>query len=373
MIRQTIARVNLEAIAANVAALRVLLDEDDGTPGIIGVVKANAYGHGAVAVARTLELAGIEMLACADIEEGIELRQAGITKPILVFGALSLSDLDGIFEFKLTPTVSTPTAALAVEEAGARRNAVIGCHLKIDTGMNRLGFRYDNLDRTMPPLAASRHLRVDAAYTHFACADDPEAQSFEDQRVRFEQALAALDRHGIRPAIRHAANSAATLRDRRTWFEFVRPGLLLYGIVPPPLGSTLPFQPALSLTSRVVAVKGVRPGDGVGYGLRYAPSEPRDIAVVPAGYADGVDTRLANRGFALVRGRRAPIVGSVCMDMIMLDVTGFGVQTGDEVVLIGSQGGEQITAREVAATIGTIPWEVVCKLGSRIARSYEPA
>ena len=372
MIRQTVARVNLEAIAANVATLRVLLDEGDGDTGIIAVVKANAYGHGAVAVARTLEAAGVEILACADIEEGIALRTAGITKPILVFGALSLSDLDGIFDFNLTPTVSTPTAAQAIEAAGKRRNAAVGCHLKIDTGMNRLGFRYDNLDRTMPEIAASRHLRVDAVFTHFACADDPEAQSFEDQRVRFEQALAVLDRHGIRPAIRHAANSAATLRDRRTWFDYVRPGLLLYGIVPPPLGSTLPFQPALSLTSRVVAVKGLRPGEGVGYGLRYVPDTARQVAVVPTGYADGLDTRLANRGFALVRGRRAPIVGSVCMDMIMLDVTGFGVETGDDVVLIGSQGGDEITAREIASTIGTIPWEVVCRLGARIVRSYEP-
>lgn len=371
MIRQTVARVNLEAIAANVAALRVLLDEDDAAPGIIGVVKANAYGHGAVAVAQTLERAGVEILACADIEEGIELRKAGITRPILVFGALSLSELDGLFDFDLTPSVSSPTAAQAIEDAGARRNAVLGCHLKIDTGMNRLGFRHDNLDRTMPAVAASRHLRVDAVYTHFACADDPESSSFEDQRVRFEQALAVLDRHGIRPKIRHAANSAATLRDRRTWFDYVRPGLLLYGIVPPPLGSTLPFQPALSLTSRVTAVKGLRAAEGVGYGLRYTPTEPREVAIVPAGYADGLDTRLANRGFALVRGRRAPIVGSVCMDMVMLDVTGLGVQTGDEVVLIGSQGADAITAREVAATIGTIPWEIVCRLGSRIVRSYE--
>lgn len=370
MIRQTVARVNLDAIAANVAAIRVLLDEEDHPPGIIGVVKANAYGHGAVAVAETLERAGVEILACADIEEGIELRKAGIARPILVFGALSLSDLDGIFDFNLTPTVSSPTAAQAIEEAGARRKTVVGCHLKIDTGMNRLGFRHDNLDRTMPALAASRHLRVHAVYTHFASADDPEAQSFDDQRVRFEQALAALDRHGVRPTIRHAANSAATLRDRRTWFDFVRPGLLLYGIVPPPLGSTLPFQPALSLTSRVVAVKGLRAGEGVGYGLRYTPTQPRDVAIVPAGYADGLDTRLANRGFALVRGRRAPIVGSVCMDMIMIDVTGFGVHTGDEVVLIGRQGSDEITAREVAATVGSIPWEVVCRLGSRIVRSY---
>lgn len=370
VIRQTVARVNLDAIAANVAALRVLLEEGDSETGIIGVVKANAYGHGAVAVGHTLEKAGVDILACADIAEGVELRKAGISTQILIFGALGLSDLDGLFEFNLTPTVSSPTAAQNIERTAAKRGAAIGCHLKIDTGMNRLGFRWDNLDRTMPEIAASKHLRVDAVYTHFACADEPESQSFDDQRVRFEQALAALDRHGLRPRIRHAANSAATLRDRRTWYDFVRPGLLLYGIVPPPLGSTLPFQPALSLTSRVVAVKGLRPHEGVGYGLRYTPDSPRQVAVVPAGYADGLDTRLANKGFALVRGRRAPIVGSVCMDMIMLDVTDFSVETGDEVVLIGSQGNEQLTAREVAATVGSIPWEVVCRLGSRIVRSY---
>ena len=371
MIRQTVARVDLEAIAANIATLRVLLDEEETPPGIIAVVKANAYGHGAVTVAQRLEQAGVDMLACADIEEGIELRKAGVTKPILVFGALSLSDLDGVFDFDLTPTVSTPTAAEAVEQAGAARNAVIGCHLKIDTGMNRLGFRHDNLDRTMPAIAASRHLRVDAVYTHFACSDNPESESFDLQRVRFEQALAALDRYDIKPKVRHAANSGAVLRDRRTWYDFIRPGLLLYGIVPPPLGSTLPFTPALSLTSRVVAVKGLRAGEGVGYGLRYTPDSPREVAVVPAGYADGLDTRLANIGVALVRGRRATIVGSVCMDMIMLDVTGFGVQTGDEVVLIGRQGDDEVSAREVAGTVGTIPWEIVCRLGARIARSYE--
>src|SRR5690606_13729436 len=181
----------------------------------------------------------------------------------------SLSDLDGVFEFNLTPTISTPTAASALEGAAAKRGVQVACHLKIDTGMNRLGFRHDNLDRTMPSIAASRHLRVDAAYTHFACSDKPESQSFDEQRVCFERALATLERHGIRPRARHTANSGAVLRDRRTWYDFVRPGLLLYGIVPPPLGSTLPFVPALSLTSRVVAVKGLRAGEGVGYGLRY--------------------------------------------------------------------------------------------------------
>jgi len=176
---------------------------------------------------------------------------------------------------------------------------------------------------------------------------------------------------------RHACNSAALLRDSRVWYDFVRPGLLLYGIVPPPLASTLPLEPAMSLTSRVVAVKGLRTGEGVGYGWRYRAQEPRSIAVVPAGYADGLDTRLGGRGVVLVRGRRAPIVGAVSMDMITIDVTDIhDVTPGDEVVLLGRQGHEpwqQIDAREVAASIGTIPWEIVCRLGARVEREYRQA
>jgi alanine racemase len=244
--------------------------------------------------------------------------------------------------------------------------------LKIDTGMNRLGFRHDNLARTMPAVLGSRHLTFDAVYTHFATADLPESPFLEEQRTRFERALLALDSMGLHRTRLHAANSAALLRDTRTWYDWVRPGLLLYGIAPPPLNAgDLDLRPALSLSSRIVAVKGLRPGEGTGYGLRWMPTEPKSIAIVPAGYADGLDTRLANRASVLVRGHRVPIVGSVCMDMIMVDVTGLEVSPGDDVVIIGRQGDEQITAREVAAAIGAIPWEIVCRLGSRIERRYD--
>jgi alanine racemase len=338
----------------------------------MAVVKANAYGHGAAAVGRALEAAGAAMLACADIEEGVTLREAGIIAPILVFGALSVSDLDGLVDYSLTPTVSTPAAARAVAVLARRRGVRIGCHLKIDTGMNRLGFRHDNLHRTMPEVLASPHLRIDAVYTHFAMAESIESEFLEEQRVRFERALAALGAMGLTGAARHAANSAAMLRDRRVWYDWVRPGLVLYGVVPPPLAAAdLELGPALSLRSRIVAVKGIRAGEGSGYGLTWRADGPRTIAIVPAGYADGLDTRLSGRGVALVGGRRVPIVGSVCMDMIMVDVTGLDVSPGDEVVLIGQQGPEAITAREVAAMIGTIPWEVLCRLGSRIDRRYQ--
>jgi alanine racemase len=310
------------------------------------------------------------MLACADIEEGIVLRRAGIRVPILVFGALSVSNPAGLFEYSLTPTISTPSAARAVQAAAAQRQVVCGYHLKIDTGMNRLGFRHDNLARTLPELLASPNLRLEAIYTHFATAENAENDLFDQQRTRFEAALRTLNL----PVLRHAANSAATLRDSRVWYDIVRPGLLMYGIVPPPLASTIPLKPVMSLKSRVVSVKGLRPGETVGYGGRFSASAPATVAVVPAGYADGLDLRLEGRGHVLVRGRRVPIVGAVSMDMMTIDVSGLhDVQPGDEVVLIGSQGTEpwqRIDVREMAAAIGTIPYEVVCRIGTRIERQY---
>jgi alanine racemase len=384
MIRSTVAHVDLAALQANLAAIKTYLSSEPGRtpPGIIAVVKANAYGHGSQRVALALEQAGATMLACADIEEGIVIRQAGVRVPILIFGALSVSNLDGVFEYALTPTISTPGAARAVQAAAARHKTTMAYHLKIDTGMNRLGFRHDNLRRTLPELLRSENLRLDAVYTHFASADVPESPVFDEQRARFEDAWTVVDalaesrvKTPESRVLRHACNSAALLRDSRVWYDAVRPGLLLYGIVPPPLASMIPLTPVMSLTSRVVAVKGLRPGEGVGYGWRFQADAPRTVAVVPAGYADGLDTRLCGRGHVLIRGQRAPIVGAVSMDMITVDVTDLGdVQPGDEVVLLGRQGSEswqQIDAREVAAAIGTIPWEVVCRLGTRVERQYD--
>jgi alanine racemase len=375
MIRPTVARVDLSALKTNYHRIAQHVartyDSNAEPPGIIAVVKANAYGHGAGEVARALEDAGADLLACADIEEGAALRAAGVRVEILVFGALSVSDLDGIFDCRLTPTISSPGAARAVQAAAAKYRRRLPFHLKIDTGMNRLGFRRDNLDRTLPPLFASANLELDAVYTHFATADDLESPLFDEQRLRFGRALADVTRLGGRPRYRHAANSAAIIRDARAWYERVRPGLLLYGLVPPPMASSLDLVPVMTLGSRVVAVKGVRTGEGVGYGAHFKANRPTDVAIVPAGYADGLDMRLAGRGSVLIRGQRAPIVGSVCMDMLMADVTGLDVSPGDEVVLIGNQGNDRIDVREMAATIGTIPYEILCRIGARIERLYE--
>jgi alanine racemase len=440
MVRPTVARIDLHALQSNYRRIvaHLTAEGQGGAPGVIAVVKANAYGHGAGQVARALEDAGADLLACADIEEGAVLRSAGVRADVLVFGALSVSDLDGLFDCNLTPTISTPGAARAVQAAAAKHGQRVRYHLKIDTGMNRLGFRFDNLRRTLPELLASPNLELAAVYTHFATADDPESALFQQQHARFERALAeiatlcpglrlrtagASDPDAIRnrqsrstgdlPSVAtgdlasvprsvpgsdpgtdlgtdsgsdpgtdlgtdsgdrrpyvHAANSAALLRDSRVWYERVRPGLLLYGIAPPPLATTIGLRPVMSLDSRIVAVKGVRQGEGVGYGVKFTAGRATSIAIVPAGYADGLDLRLAGRGFVLIRGRRAPIVGSVCMDMLMADVTGLDVSPGDEVVIIGSQGDDRIDVREIAAEIGTIPYEVLCRVGTRIERLY---
>lgn len=385
VIRCTSAHVDLDATRTNYQAIAQYLSREAAlnrsvargpvsAPGIIAVVKANAYGHGAVRVARALEEVGAAWLAVADIEEGIELRESGTRARVLVFGALSVSDLEGVFEYDLTPTIASPAAGRALQSAARARDTRVRYHLKIDTGMHRLGFRHENIRWTLPELVDSSHLELEAVYTHFATADEPEHPLFDTQRLAFEAAVETLSDLGVRPQYRHAANSAALLRDSRVWYDFVRPGLLLHGVVPSPLGTTISLTPVMSLASRVVAVKGVRPGETVGYGARFTPDRPTTLAVIPAGYADGLDRRLENRAYVLIRGRRAPIVGAVSMDMLTADVTEIeDVNPGDEVVLLGSQGDsplQTLDAREMASAISSIPYEILCRLGSRVHRMY---
>jgi alanine racemase len=375
VIRPTLACVDLEALGHNARAIRrfTAAGRGDGGPALAGVVKANAYGHGAVEVARTLVGAGATVLACADVEEGVELREAGLSVPILVFGAFSLGDFEGIFDARLTPTVSTPTAARRLQDAAARRGVRLRYHLGIDTGMHRLGLRHDNLAHTLPDVLAAPNLQLEGVYTHFATADVPGDELFALQRRNFDAANESLARLGVRGYLRHAANGAAMLADPATWFDLVRPGLLMFGVAPEAFEGTVPVRPVMSLRSRIAAVKGVRVGESIGYGGRFVARRPTTMAVVPAGYADGLDTGLEGRGVALVRGRRVPIVGSVCMDMITLDVTGIGAEPEDEVVLVGRQGTDEITVREMARWVSTIPYELLCRVGNRVARVYLPA
>jgi len=376
VIRQTVARIDLGALAHNARAIRAFIAAPPGgrpVPALVGVVKANAYGHGAAEAARTLVVAGAAMLACADVEEACELRAAGLTVPILVFGPFSLGDLDAVFDADLTPTISTPAAARRLQDAAARRGVRIRCHLGIDTGMHRLGLRHDNLARTLPAVLAAPNLEIAGVYTHFATADTPGDELFARQCRNFESAGRTLAALGVTGCVQHAANSGALLADPATWFDIVRPGLLMYGVAPPAFEGRVAVRPVMSLRSRVAAVKGVRVGESIGYGGRFVARRPTTMAVVPAGYADGLDTRLEGRGFVLVHGRRVPIVGSVSMDMITLDVTGMPVEPGDEVVITGRQGDDEITVGEMARWVGTIPYELLCRVGPRVARVYEAA
>lgn len=379
MVRPTHAVVDLERLTANYREIGRYLARAGRlpVPRIIAVIKANAYGHGAVAVGRALEQAAasgsavVPILACADIEEGVELRRAGVTSPILVFGALSVSNLAGVFDYDLTPTVSSPSAAQALEHAAASRGVHLGVHLKIDTGMHRFGFRHDNLRTTLPEVVRSSHLTIEAVYTHFATAEQYGEPLFDVQRARFDQVRTDASALGLQDVWWHAANSGALLRDQRTWYDAVRPGLLLYGVEPPTLDTELDLYPVMSLRSRVVAVKGLRCGESAGYGACFVASRSMRIAVLPAGYADGLDLRLAGRGTVLVRNWYASVV-TVSMDSTTIDVADIDVNPGDDVVVLGEQGDKHIGACDIASAIGTVPHEVLCRIGTRIKRTYTP-
>jgi alanine racemase len=373
MPRPSVAKIELAALLHNFSAIErhVAANRPEGpAPHAIAVVKANAYGHGAVEVAACLERGGARMFACADLDEAVVLRQAGIAAPILVFGTLAFDDFGALFDHSITPTIGSLLTARRLQAAAARRGTRIQCHLKIDTGLNRTGFRFDDLDRAMPEVLASPGLDVEGVYTHFATADDNEHPLFELQLERYRLAIAQLERLGLRRPLRHAANSAAVMRDPGCWYEAVRPGLALYGVRPSAGVPPVPLLPVLSLRSRVVAVNELRAGESVGYGARFVAGGAASIAVVPLGYGDGLDYRLAGRASALVGGCKVPVVGSVCMDSLALDVTGLPVQVGDEVVLIGRQGQESITVEEMARAIGTIPYEVLSRIGVRVLREY---
>ena len=323
-------------------------------PASIAVVKANAYGHGAGQVARALEDAGADLLACADIEEGAALRAAGVRAEILVFGALSVSDLDGLFDCRLTPTISTPGAARAVQAAAAAIQAAaplspedrhrhepprVPLRQPAPDAAGAAGQREPRARRRLHALRHGRRSRARRCSTSSACVSSARcATSTRSAAARAtatpqQRRAAARFARVVRPRPARACCSTASCRRRSR--------------------RRLPLTPVMTLGSRVVAVKGMRPGEGVGYGAQFTADRPTTIAIVPAGYADGLDMRLAGRGAVLIRGRRAPIVGSVCMDMLMADVTGLDVSPGDEVVIIGSQ--QRPSARSIGSTCARWP------------------
>jgi alanine racemase len=342
------------------------------------VLKADAYGHGAPAVARTLERARVDGFCVALLEEAVELREAGIVAPILVMGGHYGTAHDEVVARGLVPVVHDLGAIDAFARL-VRSGAVPGpieVHLKVDTGMARLGVTMNDLPQLAAKLEGIPEVRVSGLMTHLACADASDLAETTEPMARFEAAGALLARHGIHPELRHAANSAALLRAQAR-LDAVRPGIAIFGVSPrvgaEPL--TADLRPVMRVRTEVVAVRDVESGAPVGYGATWRAPRRARIATLPLGYADGLSRQLGNRGHVLVRGRRAPIVGAVSMDMTMIDVTDVpGATVRDEVVVLGAQEGplgrDTIGAEEIAAHSDTIPWEVLTSVSRRVPRFY---
>ncbi len=363
--RPTRALIDLSALAHNYHEVT----RRTGGRKVLAVVKAQAYGHGSVAVARRLAELGAAMLGVALVEEGRELREAGITVPILVMGPLFPEQAEAVVELGLTPVVFTRTFARALAERAGRVARTVPVHVKIDTGMGRIGLPPAEAAEFIAEIAGLPGVAVEGLMTHFADADLQDKQFASVQMDRFETLVRTLVGKGIAVPLRHAANSAAVLAYDRALLTMVRPGLMLYGYNPLERQAPSGLRPVLSWVTRVSFVKKVPAGTPVSYGRTFVTERESLIATVPVGYADGFSRALSNRGEALVRGVRVPVAGRVCMDMMMLDVTGVpGVAEGDEVTLIGSQASERITADEIAQKAGTISYEVLCGIGSRVPR-----
>jgi alanine racemase len=357
--------VNLGAIRRNIQRVAKIT----GRP-VMPVVKANAYGHGLFEVAKAAEKAGAARLCVARLEEAIALRDAGITAAILVLGYTSPLDVPKAIERSISVALFNQENAPQYEEAARNCQGKLNVHIKIDTGMGRLGIFPQGAADFVASVSKMDCINVEGLFTHFASADEPQKSTTEEQNTRFEQVINELASVGIRPQIIHAANSAASLYYPNTWYDAVRPGLAIYGMSPSP-EAPLPedFEPALTWKTRLTSVKILPPGSGVSYNHRYVTQVEERIGATAVGYADGLRRKLGN--IALVGGRRVLQAGMVCMDQTMWllqDVP--NAKVGDEVVLIGRQGNERITAEEVAASWNTIDYEVVCGLSARVPRYY---
>jgi alanine racemase len=368
----TYATINLAALAHNLSRIKRYL-----SPGcdVMAIVKANAYGHGAMEIAHALARHGIGRFAVASLDEGIALRQAGLSASIIVLGALFEEQVSDLVAHQLTPVVSDGRLLPALAKAAYSHPTPYPIHLKVETGMGRLGLSPEELLVLLENPLLQSPLQVDGLMTHLADADGKDSTFTEQQLGAFRAVQEHIRQRGVTIPLVHTANSAAIVRFPGAHFSLVRPGIMLYGYHTLPATVPAPdLRPVLSLRSTIVQLRTIPRGGTVSYNGTFVASRPTRIAVLPIGYADGYSRRLSHRGSVLIQGHRVPIVGLVCMDMIMVDVTDLPpVQVGEAVTLIGQQGGESIWADEVADWIGTIPYEVLCGIGSRVPRLYESA
>ncbi len=372
------AEVSLSALRGN---FRALQQHVDAGVTICAVVKCDAYGHGAEACARALEQVGACWFGVTSTDEGVALRDAGVRSRILVMVGVFRGEEEDALRYGLTPTVHRIEDVQAVAQAAARigRRDPVAVHLKLDTGMARLGLSLSELDHFVERLKSLPQVALEGVFSHLASSEVLDADDAQRQQMRFSEAVRALEGHGLRPTFRHLANSSATLGRPDTWYNFVRPGMAIYGYELPLVhrdGTTAEYHPlglapAMSWKTRVLSLRDVPAGQALGYnGIYVTPSAAR-IAVIAAGYGDGLYRRLSPGGYVLLRGQRAPMLGRISMDLTIVDVTQIpGVEIGDEVVLIGASGDERITAVDHARWSGTIPYEILCNLSERVVRHH---
>lgn len=371
MARPTVAEIDLGALAFNVRQISGSLN---GQAEILAIVKADAYGHGAVPVTRALAEAGIRMVGVACLEEGLELRRAGLAIPVLILAGVHPGETEELIRNRLTPVLYNLEIGRTLNEEAGRAGVRLPVHVKVDTGMNRLGVCWRQWPGALDLFRSWQNLRIEGVMSHFSASEseEPDDRAFTTEQVRrFEECLEGI-RKIAQPRYIHMANSAGTILRTDARYNLIRPGLMLYGSRPSPsLNGRIPLKPVLRWKTEVLSLKRVCAGDPVSYGRTYACPREALIATLSVGYADGYNRRLSNRGEVLVRGKRAKVAGIVCMDLTMADVTEIpGVQAGDEVVLLGRQGEEEISAAEMAGWTGTIPYEVLCAIGKRVPRRY---
>lgn len=366
------AEISLEAIGHNIREVKKRLPE--GVK-LLGVVKANAYGHGAVPVASYLENQ-VDYFATATIEEAVELRENGISAPILILGYVSPSQYGDLVEYDITQTIDSYAQALALEKEAARQNRKAKAHLAVDTGMTRIGFQVTEHDADeAAKIADLPHIELEGMFTHFSCADQEDKTYCSMQMEKYDKMTALLAERGVTIPLRHICNSAGIMEFDDHRFEMVRSGIINYGIYPSEevKKERLDLIPALSWKSHVIHVKEVGPGIGVSYGATYVTEKPMTrIATVSAGYADGYPRALSNQGCVLIHGKKAPIIGRICMDQMMVDVTDIpDVQVEDVVTLVGTDGDETITIEEIANPAARFDYEMLCDISSRVTRVYK--
>ncbi len=365
----TWAEVDLDAIAYNVQGLKRHVGERTE---LMAVVKANAYGHGAVPAAKAILESGASRLAVNRVVEGVELRQAGIRAPILVMGYALPAEMETVVRWDLTPTVTAMEVASALSGAASRSGKTAPLHVKVDTGMGRFGLLPGEVLDFVKRLSELPALRLEGLFTHFAVADSADKTCTCRQLNIYQEVARRLEEAGFAFPLKHVANSAATLDLPEMHLDMVRCGIALYGLRPSSeVSPAIPLRPAMALKSRVARVRALPPGSSISYGRTYITTKPTPVALVPVGYGDGYHRILSNRGAVLIRGRRAPIVGRVCMDQFVIEVSGIpGIRQDDEVVVFGRQGEEEIRAEEVAAWAETINYEVTTSILPRVTRVY---